>query len=110
MAIKTTAPSTRTAGLTKSGTRGRRPFGALANRALRTEGLLGWLYWYSLYPVHAVMFSHMIRNLIEAAESGQPPWTSTRHEALPLRRLQSRRVPVPPGMSRRLARTCPTSE
>jgi hypothetical protein len=36
------------------------------------KGLFGWLYWYSLYPVHAVMFSHMIRKLTEAAESGQP--------------------------------------
>jgi uncharacterized protein YbjT (DUF2867 family) len=36
------------------------------------KGLLGWLYWYSLYPVHAVIFSNMIRKLAEAAESEQP--------------------------------------
>jgi uncharacterized protein YbjT (DUF2867 family) len=36
------------------------------------KGLFGWLYWYSLYPVHAVMFSHMIRQLAEAAEARHP--------------------------------------
>jgi hypothetical protein len=33
------------------------------------KGLFGWLYWYSLYPVHAVMFSSLIRRLAQAAET-----------------------------------------
>lgn len=37
------------------------------------KGLFGWLYWYSLYPVHGVMFSNMIRRLAEAAEAEPAP-------------------------------------
>jgi hypothetical protein len=36
------------------------------------KGLFGWFYWYSLYPVHAVIFSRMIRRLADAAEAGRP--------------------------------------
>jgi len=36
------------------------------------RGLFGWLYWYALYPAHAVIFSHMIRKLAEAAETSPP--------------------------------------
>ncbi len=32
------------------------------------KGLSGLLYWYVLYPVHALIFSGMIHNLAEAAE------------------------------------------
>ena len=31
-------------------------------------GLGGWLYWYALYPVHALIFSGMIRAVARAAE------------------------------------------
>ena len=33
------------------------------------KGLSGLLYWYVLYPVHALIFSGMIRNLAKSAES-----------------------------------------
>lgn len=33
------------------------------------RGLLGLLYWYLLYPVHAVIFSRLVRALIDKAES-----------------------------------------
>jgi uncharacterized protein YbjT (DUF2867 family) len=39
------------------------------------RGLFGWIYWYSMYPVHGVMFSRMIRRLAAEAErvaSSQP--------------------------------------
>jgi hypothetical protein len=36
------------------------------------KGLFGWCYWYSLYPVHAVIFRLMIRRLAEAAEAARP--------------------------------------
>lgn len=32
------------------------------------KGLLGWLYWYSLYPIHSLIFSGMIRKMGERAE------------------------------------------
>lgn len=32
-----------------------------------SKGLAGWLYWYALYPVHAVIFSGMIRRVAERA-------------------------------------------
>ena len=32
------------------------------------RGLGGWLYWYALYPVHALIFSGMIRAVARAAE------------------------------------------
>jgi hypothetical protein len=50
------------------------------------KGLFGWLYWYSLYPVHAVIFRGMIRRLAEAAEAGRPA------EGLPARASSTRRV------------------
>jgi len=31
-------------------------------------GLLGRLYWYSLYPVHQLVFSGMLRNIVRTAE------------------------------------------
>jgi uncharacterized protein YbjT (DUF2867 family) len=32
------------------------------------KGLAGWLYWYALYPMHAFIFSGMIRRVAERAE------------------------------------------
>jgi hypothetical protein len=29
------------------------------------KGLLGWLYWYGLYPIHGLIFSGMIRKIAE---------------------------------------------
>ncbi len=37
------------------------------------KGLLGWLYWYGLYPIHSLIFSGMIRKLAELATSQQNP-------------------------------------
>jgi hypothetical protein len=34
-----------------------------------SRGLLGLLYWYALYPAHAVIFSAMIDNLAVQAEA-----------------------------------------
>nr|MCU0256930.1 SDR family oxidoreductase [Vicinamibacterales bacterium] len=34
------------------------------------RGLFGWLYWYSLYPVHELVFSNMIRKLAEWSAAG----------------------------------------
>jgi hypothetical protein len=31
------------------------------------KGLLGFLYWYGLYPIHGFIFSRLIRKLAEAA-------------------------------------------
>ncbi len=31
------------------------------------KGLLGWLYWYGLYPIHGLIFSGMIRRIGELA-------------------------------------------
>jgi len=33
------------------------------------KGLFGWLYWYALYPVHALIFSGMIRRVAQRAEA-----------------------------------------
>jgi hypothetical protein len=33
------------------------------------KGLLGWLYWYGLYPLHSLIFSGLIRALAERAET-----------------------------------------
>ena len=32
-----------------------------------SKGLAGWLYWYALYPVHAFIFSGMIKRIAEKA-------------------------------------------
>ena len=34
------------------------------------KGLFGLLYWYALYPIHAVIFSGMLEKLAERAEGG----------------------------------------
>jgi Protein of unknown function (DUF2867) len=34
------------------------------------KGLLGILYWYGLYPIHALIFRGMIRRLSELAKRG----------------------------------------
>jgi uncharacterized protein YbjT (DUF2867 family) len=34
------------------------------------KGLAGLLYWYALYPIHALIFADMIRAVAEAAERG----------------------------------------
>ena len=31
-------------------------------------GLSGILYWYALYPLHAIIFSGMIKNIVERAK------------------------------------------
>ena len=31
------------------------------------KGLLGWLYWYALYPLHRPIFSGMIDRLVAAS-------------------------------------------
>ncbi|MCZ7556066.1 MAG: SDR family oxidoreductase [Bacteroidia bacterium] len=33
-----------------------------------SKGLAGWLYWYALYPIHALIFSGMIRSIAAEAE------------------------------------------
>lgn len=33
-------------------------------------GFLGWLYWYGIYPVHAVIFSDMVEAVARDAEAG----------------------------------------
>ena len=33
------------------------------------KGLAGLLYWYALYPVHALIFSGMVRRLAARAEA-----------------------------------------
>lgn len=43
------------------------------------KGLIGFLYWYSLYPVHGLIFSGMIRQLASEAEAAE--------ESGPLRQL-----------------------
>ena len=35
-----------------------------------TKGLMGLLYWYALYPVHAVMFSGLIKKIAQQAIRG----------------------------------------
>jgi hypothetical protein len=34
-----------------------------------SKGLAGFLYWYGLYPIHALIFSGMIRKLAEQSEA-----------------------------------------
>jgi hypothetical protein len=34
------------------------------------KGLLGWLYWYGLYPLHTVIFSGLVRRIAEGAVEG----------------------------------------
>jgi uncharacterized protein YbjT (DUF2867 family) len=36
-------------------------------------GLTGRLYWYSLYPFHALIFEGLLRSIAARAESGAPP-------------------------------------
>jgi hypothetical protein len=36
------------------------------------RGSAGLLYWYALYPVHALIFSGMLRALAAAAQRGLP--------------------------------------
>ena len=37
---------------------------------LAPKGLLGFLYWYGLYPFHGVIFGQMLRKLTARAEAG----------------------------------------
>jgi len=37
------------------------------------RGLFGLLYWYSLYPVHQLIFSNLIARLAARAEGGPAP-------------------------------------
>jgi hypothetical protein len=37
------------------------------------KGLLGLLYWYALYPVHSLIFSGLIRRIVEQA-GGEFGW------------------------------------
>jgi hypothetical protein len=37
------------------------------------KGLLGLVYWYGIYPVHALIFRGMIRKLSELAEGKTKP-------------------------------------
>jgi hypothetical protein len=48
------------------------PLGASRTRLVQTaffapRGLLGLVYWYLLYPVHAFIFSRLIRALAQSA-------------------------------------------
>ena len=36
---------------------------------LAPKGLLGFLYWYGLYPFHGAIFSNMINKIAERAEA-----------------------------------------
>ena len=36
------------------------------------KGLLGLLYWYSLYPIHGLIFGGMIREIARRAEAPVP--------------------------------------
>jgi uncharacterized protein YbjT (DUF2867 family) len=47
-------------------------------------GLTGLLYWYALYPIHALIFSGMLRSIAaraESAESDRPPQPTKPREA-----------------------------
>jgi hypothetical protein len=35
------------------------------------KGLLGFLYWYGLYPFHGLIFRNLIKAITERAESEQ---------------------------------------
>lgn len=39
----------------------------------RPKGLLGLLYWYSVVPLHSIVFGGMLKGIKRAAESGQHP-------------------------------------
>ena len=43
------------------------------------KGLMGWLYWYLLYPVHALIFSGLIRAIAVRAESIRHTSTTAIH-------------------------------
>jgi uncharacterized protein YbjT (DUF2867 family) len=43
------------------------------------KGLMGWCYWYLLYPFHALIFSGMIREISRRAENNHSTTTDT-HE------------------------------
>jgi uncharacterized protein YbjT (DUF2867 family) len=43
------------------------------------KGLMGWCYWYLLYPFHALIFSGMIREISRRAENNRPTTKDT-HE------------------------------
>jgi hypothetical protein len=36
------------------------------------KGLLGWLYWYGLYPIHGLIFSGMIQKIADLAGRPSP--------------------------------------
>ncbi|HKZ55201.1 MAG TPA: DUF2867 domain-containing protein [Anaerolineales bacterium] len=38
-------------------------------RFFAPRGLFGWLYWYGLYPIHALIFGRMLRAIGRAAET-----------------------------------------
>jgi uncharacterized protein YbjT (DUF2867 family)/uncharacterized protein YndB with AHSA1/START domain len=41
------------------------------------KGLFGWLYWYALYPVHALIFSGLVERVGRGAEGGDVVFGST---------------------------------
>jgi hypothetical protein len=41
------------------------------------RGLLGWIYWYGLYPIHALIFRRMIRAIAATAETASVARGST---------------------------------
>lgn len=45
------------------------------------KGLMGWCYWYLLYPIHALIFSGMIREISRRAEN-KPITPAETHENL----------------------------
>ena len=46
---------------------------AVAGWLLAGHALLGLLYWYGLYPVHALIFSGLVRRLAARAETRLAP-------------------------------------
>jgi hypothetical protein len=36
---------------------------------MATKGLLGFLYWYALYPFHSLIFRQLVRRISEEAEA-----------------------------------------
>ena len=72
-----------------------------AQRALfHPKGLLGQLYWWSVYPFHGIVFGGMQRNIARAAETAERARTDRRVEP-PRRRIVT-------GSSRN-ARTTPAA-
>lgn len=47
------------------------------------KGLFGLLYWYLLYPIHGLIFSGMIRQLAQRAETLAPQWVTLEREQPP---------------------------